>query len=860
MSETTRIAAALADRYVIEREIGAGGMATVYLARDRKHDRDVALKILRADLSAVLGGDRFLNEVRITARLDHPHILTLIDSGEADGIYYYVLPLVRGESLRAKLDREKQLGIEEALSITRQVASALDYAHGQGVVHRDIKPENILLHEGEAMLADFGIALAVKEAGGNRLTETGLSLGTPQYMSPEQATGDRTLDARSDVYSLAAVTYEMLAGEAPVTGATAQAMIAKLMTERPTRLRVVRDTVPEGIDSAVAKALAKVPADRFPSAGAFVAELQAAVRPSRGSRVPADRRMAVALWVTAAIAAVALVLLFVLPLTRDAHPELRARATLRDRRQLTFNGRVTLPAISGDGKQLAYVVSSCAADGCRYGIELQDVGGTATRRLFDGATAIYDVFWSPDRRHLIFAGSVGNRFGSWLLSTIGAPPRHLSTADAVFFAGGDSVLISRASNRPDSVHWIQVAALDGVVRDSIRIAAQASYAGVLGVIGKWIVVGIREPQTTLLAVDRQGVIAARHPLQVVSSNTTPTSNAIFAGIGIPGVSQPVIVRLDFDSATGAFGTRHDTIYTGDVTRYDVTDDGAQFVVDEGSSQFTSYVVDTRELLRGELPDERRLSQSTAPIRNYLSPDARRVMTLSPSGERMTVQVLAGGPETTVPLTGTREVSFWADSVRIALAEKLPAGTRLSLVDVRSGARSAVLQLDESEVNDMTPLPGGGWAWIPDGSLSVKVQRSGDRAARVIPRPDWFIALFSITTVGDPGKIAIAGWDARTNDTLGLAVIDLGSGAMTMWTTALGEDALLMRQRDGSVVFGIAKTLESMWLQRVRGPGRIEVLGTIPRPIWRITLSDDARRAAVVVRQRHGDVWMSRVTR
>jgi len=204
-SAVSRLSAALAGRYQIEHQLGAGGMATVYLARDVKHDREVALKVLRPELAAVLGADRFLNEVRITAGLDHPHIVTLIDSGESDGFLWYVLPYIRGESMRAKLDRERQLGLEEALAITRQIANALDFAHQHGVIHRDIKPENILLHEGEAMLADFGIALAVKEAGGNRLTETGLSLGTPQYMSPEQATGDRQLDARSDVYSLGAV-------------------------------------------------------------------------------------------------------------------------------------------------------------------------------------------------------------------------------------------------------------------------------------------------------------------------------------------------------------------------------------------------------------------------------------------------------------------------------------------------------------------------------------------------------------------------------------------------------------------------------------------------------------------------------
>src|SRR5215204_6588134 len=248
--EATLIAAALDDRYVIERQLGAGGMAVVYLARDRKLDREVALKVLRPELGAVLGSERFLAEIKISARLDHPHILTLIDSGEANGLLYYVLPYVRGESLRDKLDREHQLSIEEALTITKQVASALDYAHRQGLVHRDIKPENILLQEGEAMLADFGIALAVKESGGSRLTETGLSLGTPHYMSPEQATGDRNVDARSDLYSLASVLYEMLVGEPPITGKTVQAVIAKLLTEPAMHVRTVRPTVPEHVDAA----------------------------------------------------------------------------------------------------------------------------------------------------------------------------------------------------------------------------------------------------------------------------------------------------------------------------------------------------------------------------------------------------------------------------------------------------------------------------------------------------------------------------------------------------------------------------------------------------------------------------------
>ncbi len=261
--------AALSDRYRLDGELGEGGMATVYVAHDLRHDRQVALKVLKPELAAALGAQRFLKEIQVTANLQHAHILPLYDSGNADGALFYVMPLVRGESLRDRLAREKLLPVDETIRIMRQVAGALDYAHRQGIVHRDIKPENILLQDGEALVADFGIALALAEAGGDRLTGTGLSIGTVQYMSPEQASGERDIDARTDVYALGAVTYEMLAGEPPVTGPNARAIVAKLMTERPTSLRVVRDVVPRALDDIVMRALAKAPTDRFQSARAF---------------------------------------------------------------------------------------------------------------------------------------------------------------------------------------------------------------------------------------------------------------------------------------------------------------------------------------------------------------------------------------------------------------------------------------------------------------------------------------------------------------------------------------------------------------------------------------------------------------
>ena len=268
------LATALADRYRIERELGQGGMATVYLAQDLKHGRKVAIKVLRPELAAVIGAERFLLEIKTIANLQHPHILGLIDSGEVNGTAYFVMPFVEGESLRDRLTRERQLPIPDAVRLATEIASALDYAHRHGVIHRDIKPENILLHDGTALVADFGIALAVSSAGGSRMTETGMSLGTPHYMSPEQAMGEREITARSDVYALGCVTYEMLLGEPPFTGPTVQSIIAKVMTEKPAGLIARRDRVPEAVEDAVLTALEKLPADRFASAAEFAAALE----------------------------------------------------------------------------------------------------------------------------------------------------------------------------------------------------------------------------------------------------------------------------------------------------------------------------------------------------------------------------------------------------------------------------------------------------------------------------------------------------------------------------------------------------------------------------------------------------------
>src|SRR5437667_7050378 len=263
-----QLQAALADRYALERELGRGGMATVYLARDLRHGRPVAIKVLRPEIAAALGPERFLREIETAARLTHPHILALHDSGQAGGSLYYVMPYIEGESLRDRLEREGPLPLEEALRITREVADALSYAHDHDVVHRDIKPENILFQAGHAVVADFGIARAITAAAGGNLTETGIALGTPGYMSPEQGAASARVDERSDIYSLGCVLYEMLAGEPPFTGPSAESIVRQHLAAAPPRVSAMRAAIPPAIEEAITRALAKTPADRFATAAA----------------------------------------------------------------------------------------------------------------------------------------------------------------------------------------------------------------------------------------------------------------------------------------------------------------------------------------------------------------------------------------------------------------------------------------------------------------------------------------------------------------------------------------------------------------------------------------------------------------
>jgi tRNA A-37 threonylcarbamoyl transferase component Bud32 len=402
---TGRLSSALADRYRLERHLGEGGMATVYLAHDLKHDRKVAVKVLRPELAAILGGERFLNEIKVTANLQHPNILPLYDSGEADGFLYYVMPHVEGESLRQKMDREKQLSVDETIELAKAVAGALQYAHEQGIVHRDIKPENILLQRGQPLVADFGIALAVSQAGGARLTETGLSLGTPHYMSPEQATGDRELDARSDVYSLGAMVYEMLTGEPPHHGSTVQAIIARILSADPEPITRHRPSVPVHVDAAVRKALDKTPADRFSSAAKFAEALTdptftsvtvSAASAGRPARPPA-RQPAAVLGVATILALALAAWGWLRPSPRAASPVIRYRLLDRALDQAQDYGSNL--ALSPDGDVL--VRAGYGDSGGTFGLWVQR-RNQLDATLLPGGENAHQPFFSPDGTHVGF--------------------------------------------------------------------------------------------------------------------------------------------------------------------------------------------------------------------------------------------------------------------------------------------------------------------------------------------------------------------------------------------------------------------------------------------------------------------------
>ncbi len=490
-----QLQAGLPDRYRIEGDLGEGGMALVYRATDLRHGRQVAVKVLRPELSAVIGADRFLREIQVTAQLQHPHILPLYDSGAVGDILYYVMPLIKGESLRGRLLRERQLPVAEAVAMTRAIAGALDYAHRQGILHRDIKPENILLHDGQPLLADFGIALAVSAAGDDRLTRPGFSVGTPSYMSPEQMAGDGTMDARSDIYALGCVAYETLAGDPPFAGSSLPSVISAVMTSVPKPLTERRPTVPDGVAAAIHRSLERLPADRFSTAAEFASALAQDSAPGVRRR-PVARRNGV--WIAGAVLGGVIIGLAAAKLLSPAaaQPKIRRWSIVLPESAAvavggpgSASGRQTAIALSPNGDHFAYVAQR--GNSTVLMIRALDADSAVALAGTEGA---YHPFFSPDGSWIGFFS--GNLLRKVPIS--GGNPVSLVQVDRITGASwGTTDRIVVLENEGFDLHLISAsgAVADSAIHLSTQFGSPAELPG-----GEWAVGQLSSGQLALLSL------------------------------------------------------------------------------------------------------------------------------------------------------------------------------------------------------------------------------------------------------------------------------------------------------------------------------------------------------------------------
>jgi eukaryotic-like serine/threonine-protein kinase len=716
----------LADRYLIERELGHGGMATVYLAQDIRHDRKVALKVLKPELAVVLGAERFVVEIKTTAALQHPNILPLFDSGAAGGFLYYVMPYVAGETLRDRLNRETQLGVEEAVRIATDIASALDYAHRNAVIHRDIKPENILLHDGRPMVADFGIALALSAAAGGRMTETGLSLGTPHYMSPEQATADKEISGRSDIYSLASVLYEMLTGEPPHMGKSAQQIIMKIIADTPRPVTELRRSVPQHIASAVARALEKLPADRFASAAEFAAALEGRAAATLASTASVQTQPSRD-WRRAALAAAAAAVMFaalagVAFQAREPLPVTRVSIVLPEAERMRAAGTRRFD-ISRDGSRIVYVGFS-QTGGSQLWVRERN---SLSARPLPGTADALAPFFSPDGNSVAFFTAV--RGDLRVIPVHGGPTQTLvkGTAAAwggdwaddgyVYFtvsegmitrvpaAGGETALVSQLDSAAGhSEHdWVQIlpggkAALVQIWKNSISDAS----------------IGVLDLATGRARTVVEGLYGRYVPAgHIVYATFTGSLLAVpfdAAKLAVTGPSVGIVEGVAVDVASGA-------------AQFGVSRSGSLMYIpgSGGGSEGLVWVDRAGAITRIDSAWKGRFSNVS------LSPDGTRLVlsAFDPDGEHVWVKQLPAGPLTRLtmgPSSNTRPV--WA-----------PDGRRIAFISSRGGKRNAWVQRADGSTEPESlfahPRQVDEVRWTPDGRTLILRTGSGGVGSRDI---------------------------------------------------------------------------------------------------------------------------------
>ena len=815
-------------------------MATVYLARDLKHDRSVALKVLRPELGAVLGAERFLREIRLTATLQHPHILPLLDSGHAAGQFFYVMPYLEGESLRQRLGREGQLPLDEALRLTREVADALHYAHDQGIIHRDVKPENLLLSRGHAVVADFGIAMAMSQPGGGRLTETGLSLGTPAYMSPEQALAQPKLDGRTDQYSLACVLYEMLAGEPPYTGPTVQAIIAKRLSEPVPRLGTLRN-VPAGLEEAVTRALAKSPADRFPSTGEFASALEGPAR--RRAREPRHR-------VELLLGAAAMLLLLAAVawvIGRPAPPKTMVT------RQLSFTGEACCPALSPDGNWVAFASHDS--------LMVQDLSGS--RPLFVARqVAVGDgPRWSPDGSSILYTAEGPD--GIWLHSVprLGGESRRIVKAGGAWFSyspDGRQIVFSQGIT--DAISIADVASGEVVRRLSLAPRSYMSWRVRFSPDGRWIAFGGARAGIPFLAVISSDGSIMHRLADWVDRGTiewSPRGNAIYFFQRVPGGADLMKVHVDPKSGERRGPTvrvmSHAPFY-----EFSLAVDGRTLLFQKESRARHVWTMTINPRSGVAAVEAEPLTSGTASFGNpAISPDGRWVAYARDEARERNLYVApyeGGTPRRIGPTRTDRVTPSWApDSRRLAFASADSSTGGVLIADL---AEEGLVRRGRSPLRLLTATlawsPDGGTLLLPpdDPQRLVMLDLETGRETSLSP-PVTQSMLHNHHFSPDGQQVLLSASDGYTR-TLWLG--ELSTGRWQQLNSEKWEGLPLLWSPDERIYL-----LRGKEIWRVRhNRGAAELYASLPQEcIWweQPSLDQSANRMVCTVQDYESDVWL-----
>jgi len=884
-----RLRASLADRYRIERELGAGGMATVYLAHDLRHERDVAVKVLREDLAAALGGGRFLREIKIAAQLQHPHILPLLDSGEADGFLFFVMPYVKGQSLRERLAREGELPVSEAVRLLIEVVDALAEAHAHGVVHRDIKPDNVMLSGRHALVTDFGVAKAVSEATGrSTVTTAGVALGTPSYMSPEQAAADPHVDHRSDIYAVGVMAYEMVCGRPPFMGTTPQQVLAAHLTQAPDPPSKHRGAITPAMDQVILTCLAKRPADRYQTAADLLAVLEPLGTPSTGITPTATRPTAAlrrrrgwGIGIASGVIAVVAGTLF----WRQQAAAPAASAAL-DRVRLTTSGYAGSPQVSPDGKQVMYAERPCAAavsQHCVQRLILQDVNTGARQVLIDGAVFVSPVQWSPSGDwaliHLLRAGAAPG-LNTAIISHLGGAPIRLAHT-ASFMGRGDTVIAGalagvrqgRTTFRLYVAPWTQPV-------DTLSIEAPEGARFLRRIFvsptSRWIATfwATQDQVSVLAIVDRQGRLLSSRPFFASLAITwNAAGTALLAPAGIPGRGD--LLRIQVDPRSGALGKTDTLSISPNAGLFSRSGDGGVVAYVEATDA-SKDLWTLSATGAGRVPQIARKVVSGSALNGWeISGDGATVlfiMTVA-AGDRLDQQLFAapfagGEPHpVTPPLPDVLSVTLTGDGRRVVVATRgRPAGTVFTSYDLATARVTATVQ-----------RPDSGWSLNSAGGEDVVAY-----TARVATILDGSLREVRRNTLSDSGGRILIAFGAPTGR--GLGVLRVPEDFTTViredfnvhipidtLTNSGGWDQVGMLalqllsgsptwQRDGTMLYVGITAADPIWaIYRLpRGRQVQERVGAIPVPDnERLFFSRDFRRGVVLVTPVVSDIWLLR---